>query len=47
MKSLLIGLVAALSLSPASGWQRDGSFVNELKELEKLISILGEEDEDV
>ena len=30
MKSLIIGLVAAaLSLSPASGWQRDGSFVNE------------------
>lgn len=30
MKTLLIiGLVAAISLSPASGWQRDGSFVNE------------------
>ena len=30
MKSFLIGLVAAaLSLSPASGWQRDDSFVNE------------------
>lgn len=29
MKALLIGLVAALSLSPASGWQKDGSFVNE------------------
>lgn len=29
MKALLIGLIASLSLSPASGWQRDGSFVNE------------------
>ena len=43
MKTLLIGLVAALSLSPASGWQRDSSFVNERDYLvashDKWVSI--------
>lgn len=42
MKALIVGLVAALSLSPAFGWQRDGSFVNERDYLvahDKWVSI--------